>query len=103
MFLLIDREEAAQRIQALTDKAEKDNQQHNIEMKELVRLIDHDRKLKQFMKIKAAEREEDPQLTAWKVRLSINKKQQFNASRKFSFNKSASFCCIYTQKLNLIS
>ncbi len=51
----------------MTDKAEKDNQQHNIEMKELVRLIDHDRKLKQFMKIKAAEREEDPQLTAWKV------------------------------------
>ncbi|KAL5960842.1 Coiled-coil domain-containing protein 63 [Taenia solium] len=62
------REEAAQRIQALTDKAEKDNQQHNIEMKELVRLIDHERKLKQFMKIKAAEREEDPQLSAWRAK-----------------------------------
>lgn len=68
------REEASQRIQALTDKAEKDNQQHNIEMKELVRLIDHERKLKQFMKIKAAEREEDPQLTAWRVSQFIKMK-----------------------------
>lgn len=60
-------EEFAQRIQGITEKAQKENYQHNIEMKELVRQIDHDRKLKQFMKIKAAEREEDPQLIAWKV------------------------------------
>ncbi|TPP57009.1 Coiled-coil domain-containing protein 63 [Fasciola gigantica] len=62
------REDAAQRIQQLTEKAEKDTQQHNNEMKELVRLIDHDRKLKTFMKIKATERQEDPQLTAWKAK-----------------------------------
>ncbi|GAA56121.1 coiled-coil domain-containing protein 63 [Clonorchis sinensis] len=62
------REDAAQRIQQLTEKAEKDTQQHNNEMKELVRLIDHDRKLKHFMKIKATERQEDPQLTAWKAK-----------------------------------
>ncbi|CAL8077750.1 unnamed protein product [Calicophoron daubneyi] len=62
------REDAAQRIQQMTEKAEKDTQQHNNEMKELVRLIDHDRKLKQFMKIKATERQEDPQLTAWKAK-----------------------------------
>ena len=47
-------------------------------MKELVRLIDHERKLKQFMKIKAAERDEDPQLTAWKVS-SSNTKIALNA------------------------
>ncbi|TGZ55442.1 hypothetical protein CRM22_010404 [Opisthorchis felineus] len=62
------REDATQRIQQLTEKAEKDTQQHNNEMKELVRLIDHDRKLKHFMKIKATERQEDPQLTAWKAK-----------------------------------
>ncbi|KAM7542501.1 hypothetical protein Aperf_G00000010387 [Anoplocephala perfoliata] len=62
------RDEASQRIQALSDKVDKDNQQHNMEMKELVRLIDHERKLKQFMKIKAGERDEDPQLTAWKAK-----------------------------------
>lgn len=60
-------EEATARIKALTEKAERDCQQHNMEMKELVRLIDHDRKLRDFMKIKSAVREEDPQLTAWKV------------------------------------
>lgn len=68
----IIRDEASQRIQALSDKIDKDNQQHNMEMKELVRLIDHERKLKQFMKIKAAERDEDPQLTAWKVNEGLN-------------------------------
>ncbi|KAA3680663.1 uncharacterized protein DEA37_0007799 [Paragonimus westermani] len=62
------REDAAQRIQQLTEKAEKDTQQHNNEMKELVRLIDHDRKLKLFMKTKSTERKEDPQLTAWKTK-----------------------------------
>ncbi|KAF5402911.1 Coiled-coil domain-containing protein 63 [Paragonimus heterotremus] len=62
------REDAAQRIQQLTEKAEKDTQQHNNEMKELVRLIDHDRKLKLFMKTKSTERQEDPQLTAWKAK-----------------------------------
>ncbi|KAF7257691.1 Coiled-coil domain-containing protein 63 [Paragonimus skrjabini miyazakii] len=66
------REDAAQRIQQLTEKAEKDTQQHNNEMKELVRLIDHDRKLKLFMKTKATERQEDPQLTAWKVMEETN-------------------------------
>ncbi|VDD83943.1 unnamed protein product [Mesocestoides corti] len=70
------REEASQRIQALTDKAEKDNQQHNIEMKELVRLIDHERKIKQFMKVKAAEREEDPQLTAWKAKRAMEAEEK---------------------------
>ncbi|KAF8561092.1 Coiled-coil domain-containing protein 63 [Paragonimus westermani] len=62
------REDAAQRIQQLTEKAEKDTQQHNNEMKELVRLIDHNRKLKLFMKTKSTERQEDPQLTAWKAK-----------------------------------
>ena len=50
----------------LKEKADKDVQQHNTEMKELVRIIDHDRKLKEFMGIKGQERQEDPQLVAWR-------------------------------------
>ncbi len=50
----------------LKDKADKDMQQHNAEMKELVRIIDQDRKLKEFMGIKEQERQEDPQLVAWR-------------------------------------
>ena len=50
----------------LKEKADKDMQQHNTEMKELVRIIDHDRKLKEFMGIKGQERQEDPQLVAWR-------------------------------------
>lgn len=50
----------------LKEKADKDLQQHNAEMKELVRVIDHDRKLKEFMGVKGQERQEDPQLVAWR-------------------------------------
>ena len=50
----------------LKEKSDKDVQQHNTEMKELVRIIDHDRKLKEFMGIKGQERQEDPQLVAWR-------------------------------------
>ena len=50
----------------LKEKADKDMQQHNTEMKELIRIIDHDRKLKEFMGIKGQERQEDPQLVTWR-------------------------------------
>lgn len=36
----------------LKEKSDKDVQQHNAEMKELVRVIDHDRKLRDFMNTK---------------------------------------------------
>ena len=50
----------------LKERADKDLQQHNAEMKELVRILDHDRKLKEFMGIKGQERQEDAELTAWR-------------------------------------
>ena len=50
----------------LKEKADKDLQLHNAEMKELVRVIDHDRKLKEFMGIKGQERQEEPQLVVWR-------------------------------------
>ena len=48
----------------LKEKADKDCAQYNAEMKELMRIIDHDRKLKQFMNVKSKEREEDELLVA---------------------------------------
>ena len=41
---------------ALTEKSDKDLAQHNMELKELMRIIDHDRKLKEFMGIKSEDR-----------------------------------------------
>ena len=52
----------------LKEKADKDLQQHNAEMKELLRIIDHERNLRSFMGIKGQERQEDPQLVAWRQR-----------------------------------
>lgn len=62
------RDESQAKMILLKEKADKDLQQHNAEMKELVRIIDHDRKLKEFMGIKGQERQEDPQLVAWRQR-----------------------------------
>jgi len=52
----------------LNDRAEKDVQQHQAEMKELIRVVDRDRKLREFMNAKSKEREEDQQLVAWRLR-----------------------------------
>lgn len=41
---------------ALKEKADKDLLQYNMELKELMRIIDHDRKLKEFMRVKGEER-----------------------------------------------
>lgn len=41
---------------ALKEKADKDLSQYNTELKELMRIIEHDRKLKEFMRIKSEER-----------------------------------------------
>lgn len=46
------RDEAQSKMILLKERADKDLQQHNAEMKELVRVLDHDRKLKEFMGIK---------------------------------------------------
>ena len=53
---------------ALKEKAEKDLQQHNAEMKELVRIIHHDRKLREFMNTKTKERQEDEDMAGWRER-----------------------------------
>ncbi|XP_055957774.1 coiled-coil domain-containing protein 63 [Patella vulgata] len=50
------RDEAHNIMVALKDRNEKDQFQHEVEMKELQRIIDHDNKLKEFMMIKSSDR-----------------------------------------------
>lgn len=52
------RDEAQSKMLALKEKADKELAQYNTELKELIRVIDHDRKLKEFMKRKDHERTE---------------------------------------------
>ena len=43
---------------ALKERSEKDQQQHDAEMKDLLRTISHDNKIKAFMNAKASDRHE---------------------------------------------
>ncbi len=52
------RDEAQTKMQALQERTENDWQQHNAEMKDLQRMISHDNKIKDFMKVKASDRAE---------------------------------------------
>lgn len=48
---------------ALKEKSDKELLQYNMELKELMRIIDHDKKLKEFMNIKSEDRAEMHGLT----------------------------------------
>jgi len=61
----------------MRDKEDKDKTQLNSELKELIRVIDHDKKLKEFMKIKTQERQEDEELISWR-----KKKEQEAAEKR---------------------
>ena len=52
------RDDAQNKMLALKEKAEKELTQFNVELKELIRVIDHDRKLREFMSCKDKERTE---------------------------------------------
>jgi len=51
-----------------SDKAETDKSAAEAEMKELERQISHDRKLREFMKLKSQERQEDEELVTHRKR-----------------------------------
>ena len=53
-FLL--RNDAQSKMLTLKEKSDKDLVQYGIELKELMRIIDHDRKLREFMNAKAEDR-----------------------------------------------
>lgn len=71
------REEAQAKMVLMRDKEDKDKAQLNSELKELIRVIDHDKKLKEFMKIKTQERHEDEELISWR-----KKKEQEAAEKR---------------------
>ena len=54
----LNRDEAQNKMLALKEKADKEMTQYNTELKELARIIDHDRKLREFMSRKDQERTE---------------------------------------------
>ncbi|RDD40524.1 Coiled-coil domain-containing protein 63 [Trichoplax sp. H2] len=70
------RDEAQSKMMALKEKNEKDLAQYNLELKELMRIIDHDRKLKNFMGVKGQERLEEEILSARKKKKSESDKPQ---------------------------
>lgn len=70
------REEAQAKMVLMRDKEDKDKMQLNSDLKELIRVIDHDKKLKEFMKIKTQERQEDEELISWR------KKKEAEAAEK---------------------
>lgn len=53
-----ERDEAQNKMIALKERSEKDMAQHEVEMKDLQRIINHDNKLKQFLAFKAHDRAE---------------------------------------------
>jgi hypothetical protein len=57
-MLCVYRDDAQNKMLALKEKAEKELAQFNVELKELIRVIDHDRKLREFMSCKDKERTE---------------------------------------------
>lgn len=65
------RDEAQAKMILLKEKADKDMGQHQQEMKELQRIIDHDKKLREFMNVKGKEREEDDYLKTWRQKKEI--------------------------------
>uniref|UniRef100_A0A0R3TFQ6 Coiled-coil domain-containing protein 63 n=1 Tax=Rodentolepis nana TaxID=102285 RepID=A0A0R3TFQ6_RODNA len=74
--IFFDREDAIQKIQALIERGDKEEKQHNTDMKELIRLIDHNRKLTDYIRAKVKERDEDPQLHAWRAKKAAEAESQ---------------------------
>lgn len=52
------RDEAHHRMQSLRERSERDMTQFNAELKDILRIIDHDKKLREFMNTKMEERSE---------------------------------------------
>jgi hypothetical protein len=71
LWIFFKREETQAKMIMMKDKEDKDKQQMNVEVKELIRVINHDKKLKEFMKIKTQERQEDEELIAWRKKKGL--------------------------------
>lgn len=70
---------------ALKERNEKDLTQYNMEYKELMRIIDHDAKLKLFMNVKAQERSELEEEEAAKRKAGNNIYRQYKVVKFMSY------------------
>lgn len=53
----VNRDEAQSKMQSVKERAEKEAQSHHAEMKELDRILEQDRRLKEFMNVKTGDRD----------------------------------------------
>ena len=84
---------------ALKEKADKDLSQYNTELKELMRIIEHDRKLKEFMRIKSEERAEmmDGELSSQRKKKD-EKERGDKAEETIEVAGNVYFVCKWLQK-----
>ncbi|CAI9731373.1 Hypothetical predicted protein [Octopus vulgaris] len=81
------REDAQNRMVVIGEKSEKDIAQHHADMKELVRIIDHDRKLRDFMNLKSRERQEDSGTLAWRQKREVLEAERKKESQEDSVER----------------
>lgn len=75
------RDEAQAKMLILKEKSDKDKQAHNAEMKELLRTIEHDRKLREFMGIKGKQLSDDPKQVEWRQKTEAREAERKKANR----------------------
>lgn len=73
---------------AFSGKAENDKSAAEAEMKELERQISHDRKLRDFMKLKSQERQEDEELVTYRKRKGPLRNQRWKIKVDFVFSEA---------------
>ena len=83
------RDDAQTKMMALKERNEKDLTQYNMEYKELMRIIDHDAKLKAFMNVKAQERSELEEEEAAKRRAGAEDKAERTAEETMETYQNA--------------
>ena len=83
------RDDAQTKMMALKERNEKDLIQYNMEYKELMRIIDHDAKLKAFMSVKAQERSEYEEEEAAKRRAGAEDKAEKTAEETMETYQNA--------------
>ena len=83
------RDDAQAKMMALKERNEKDLSQYNMEYKELMRIIDHDAKLKAFMNIKSQERSEFEEEEAAKRRAGAEDRAEKTAEETMETYQNA--------------
>ena len=98
------RDDAQNKMMALKEKAEKELAHYNMELKELIRVIDHDRKLREFMGRKDQERTEaHEEMEAMKRKKEYEKSSERDRTVMVSDKIEHTLRLLYLQILKFIS